>query len=77
MYKDDLTTLTTVNEEIVLDTLSQRFSQGNIYTFVGDILISINPFHEYPIYSPEVRADFTYRQKNSKSSETVKDLYYG
>lgn len=31
--------------------------KGFIYTYVGDILVSINPFHEMPeLYSEEVPA---------------------
>jgi len=54
MYRDDLATLYTVSEESVMETLSQRFAQGNIYTYLGDILLITNPFHEYPIYGAEV-----------------------
>jgi myosin heavy subunit len=54
MYRDDLATLYTVSEDSVMETLSQRFSQGNIYTFVGDVLLIVNPFNEYPIYGAEV-----------------------
>jgi hypothetical protein len=55
MWRDDLATLYSVTEESVMENLEQRFAQGNIYTYLGDILLLINPFHSYPIYGPEVR----------------------
>lgn len=54
MHRDDLATLDCASDEAVMETLNQRFAQGNIYTFLGDILIMINPFREYPIYGSEV-----------------------
>lgn len=54
MYRDDLATLFGVNEGKVLNTLEHRFAQGNIYTYLGETLILINPLYEYPIYGPEV-----------------------
>ena len=41
---DDLATLHRVSEDTVMEALHQRFAEGNIYTYLGDILIVINPF---------------------------------
>lgn len=30
-----------------------RFKKGHIYTYVGSILIAVNPFKFYPIYNPK------------------------
>lgn len=48
----DLVMLPAVNEPMILHTLKQRFLGGDIYTAIGEILISINPFQPLPIYTP-------------------------
>lgn len=48
MYCDALAMLDSLSDESVMETLNRRLAQGNIYTFLGDIVIVINPFHEYP-----------------------------
>lgn len=40
----DLCQLPDLNEQTLLDNLRARFSAGHIYTYVGSILIAVNPF---------------------------------
>lgn len=49
----DLCHLTELNERSLLDNLRSRFRQEKIYTYVGTILIVINPFKFLPIYNPK------------------------
>ncbi|XP_071844516.1 unconventional myosin-IXb-like isoform X6 [Apostichopus japonicus] len=49
----DLCNLPDLNEKTLMDNLSARFKQGNIYTYVGSILIAVNPFRFFPIYNPK------------------------
>ncbi|XP_053593137.1 unconventional myosin-IXa isoform X2 [Microplitis demolitor] len=49
----DLCQLPDLNEQTLLDNLRARFLAGNIYTYVGSILIAVNPFKFYPIYNPK------------------------
>lgn len=49
----DLCNLPDLNETTLLQNLASRFHNGNIYTYVGSILISVNPFKFYPIYNPK------------------------
>ena len=49
----DLCNLPDLNETTLLENLKQRFDNGNIYTYVGSILIAVNPFKFYPIYNPK------------------------
>lgn len=49
----DLCNLPDLNETTLLDNLKHRFSNGNIYTYIGSILIAVNPFRFYCIYNPK------------------------
>ncbi|KAM9332958.1 myosin-IIIa [Pholidichthys leucotaenia] len=50
---DDLATLEILDENMVTEHLQSRYSRDQIYTYVGDILIAVNPFHKMEIYTPE------------------------
>ncbi|XP_078056064.1 unconventional myosin-IXAa isoform X2 [Mustelus asterias] len=50
---NDLCNLPDLNEKALLDNLRNRFKQEKIYTYVGTILIAINPFKFLPIYNPK------------------------
>ncbi|NP_001410713.1 unconventional myosin-IXAb [Danio rerio] len=49
----DLCSLPDLNEHTMLENLRGRFRQENIYTYVGSILIAVNPFKFLPIYNPK------------------------
>lgn len=49
----DLCQLPDLNEQTLLENLRDRFVSGQIYTYVGSILIALNPFKFYPIYNPK------------------------
>lgn len=43
-----------VNEAAVVELIRRRYSQNKIYTAVGDILLSVNPFKSLLIYGTQV-----------------------
>ncbi|XP_017292504.1 unconventional myosin-IXAb isoform X3 [Kryptolebias marmoratus] len=49
----DLCALPELTERALLESLRARFRQEKIYTYVGSILIVINPFQFLPIYNPK------------------------
>ncbi|KAL8597794.1 hypothetical protein ACOMHN_004909 [Nucella lapillus] len=49
----DLCNLPDLNEQTLLLNLKARFSSSKIYTYVGSILIALNPFKFFPIYNPK------------------------
>ncbi|KAM6180423.1 unconventional myosin-XVI [Erethizon dorsatum] len=51
---DDLATLSELNDGSLLYEIQKRFGNDQIYTFIGDILLLVNPFKELPIYSTMV-----------------------
>uniref|UniRef100_A0A8D0GKP1 Myosin XVI n=1 Tax=Sphenodon punctatus TaxID=8508 RepID=A0A8D0GKP1_SPHPU len=51
---DDLATLSELTDSSLLYEIQKRFSNNQIYTYIGDILLLVNPFKELPIYSTMV-----------------------
>ena len=41
-------------QEAIVSQLFTRYSQGQIYTYIGDILLAVNPFSTLTIYNDEV-----------------------
>ncbi|KAF8587018.1 myosin-1 [Ramaria rubella] len=58
----DMTLLTTISNESVNDNLQKRWTNGEIYTYIGSVLISVNPFRDLGIYTEAILA--SYRGKN-------------
>uniref|UniRef100_A0A6Q2Z4J2 Myosin IIIA n=1 Tax=Esox lucius TaxID=8010 RepID=A0A6Q2Z4J2_ESOLU len=50
---DDLATLEVLDEVMDSILLQRRYSKDQIYTYVGDILIAVNPFHKMELYGPQ------------------------
>lgn len=50
----DLATLENFDEESIVSQLFNRFMQGQIYTYIGDILLAVNPFINLGIYTEKV-----------------------
>ncbi|XP_067265787.1 myosin-IIIb isoform X2 [Chanodichthys erythropterus] len=50
---DDLVNLEVLDEETIITHLHKRYQELQIYTYVGDILIALNPFQTLSIYSPQ------------------------
>ncbi|XP_077381905.1 unconventional myosin-XV [Festucalex cinctus] len=51
---EDLTQLPELNETTVLMNLKKRYDQDLIYTYIGSILISVNPYKLLNIYGTDV-----------------------
>ncbi|KAG7468282.1 hypothetical protein MATL_G00141370 [Megalops atlanticus] len=50
---DDLCNLLDVSEDVLLAHLRSRFRQEKIYTYLGSILLALNPFRFLPLYNPK------------------------
>ncbi|KAJ8735502.1 hypothetical protein PYW07_007122 [Mythimna separata] len=55
MYTDDLATLEVLTEDAIVDQLQKRYTQNQIYTYIGDILVAVNPFTDVGIYSTKTQ----------------------
>ncbi|GAA5976419.1 hypothetical protein JCM5350_001685 [Sporobolomyces pararoseus] len=58
----DMTLLTSISNESINDNLKKRFENAEIYTYIGHVLISVNPFRMLPIYDETTLR--SYRGKN-------------
>ncbi|XP_050542382.1 myosin-IIIb-like isoform X1 [Daktulosphaira vitifoliae] len=52
IYVDDLAALDSLSEERIVNQLKKRYQMNLIYTYIGDILLAINPFTSLPLYTP-------------------------
>ncbi|XP_074842384.1 myosin-IIIa [Carettochelys insculpta] len=50
---DDLATLEVLDENTVTEQLQKSYARDQIYTYVGDILIAVNPFRNLDLYSAQ------------------------
>uniref|UniRef100_UPI003AABF6A0 unconventional myosin-XV-like n=1 Tax=Centroberyx gerrardi TaxID=166262 RepID=UPI003AABF6A0 len=51
---EDMTQLEEMHEGAVLQNLRQRFERELIYTYIGSILVSVNPYKMYNIYGTDM-----------------------
>ncbi|KAI9171867.1 Myosin-1 [Paramyrothecium foliicola] len=58
----DLTLLSKVSNEAINDNLKKRFDGAEIYTYIGHVLVSVNPFRDLGIYTDQVLE--SYKGKN-------------
>ncbi|KAJ6172513.1 Myosin-1 [Penicillium chermesinum] len=58
----DLTLLSKISNEAINENLKLRFQHGEIYTYIGHVLVSVNPFQDLGIYTDAVLD--SYRGKN-------------
>eukprot|EP00050_Salpingoeca_kvevrii_P001264 m.166155 g.166155 ORF g.166155 m.166155 type:complete len:1085 (-) comp10335_c1_seq19:233-3487(-) len=55
---DDLATLTKLDEQVLVDRLHERYDDDKIYTYIGDILVAVNPFRPLLIYENAYRLKY-------------------
>uniref|UniRef100_A0A4W4HLI2 Myosin IG n=1 Tax=Electrophorus electricus TaxID=8005 RepID=A0A4W4HLI2_ELEEL len=52
--KSDFVLLDEVTMEQFLENLKLRFEEGRIYTFIGEVVVSVNPYRQMDIYGNDV-----------------------
>uniref|UniRef100_A0A674PJW4 Unconventional myosin-Ib n=1 Tax=Takifugu rubripes TaxID=31033 RepID=A0A674PJW4_TAKRU len=58
----DMVLLEPMTEESFLENLKNRFDHNEIYTYIGSVVISMNPYKSLPIYTPDKVEE--YRNRN-------------
>ncbi|KAJ8287983.1 hypothetical protein COCON_G00006420 [Conger conger] len=48
---DDMVLLSKINEEAITDNLKKRYNDDYIFTYIGPVLISVNPFKQLPYFT--------------------------
>lgn len=61
---DDLVTLEDMNVPTVMFHIKERAKRDSIYTNVGSILISVNPYQMLPIYTPSIIYEYRLQTPN-------------
>ena len=52
--EQDLVMIDDMNEGLIIHNIRERFKRDEIYTSVGTILVSVNPFKRLPLYMPTI-----------------------
>uniref|UniRef100_A0A668A7E3 Unconventional myosin-Ib n=2 Tax=Myripristis murdjan TaxID=586833 RepID=A0A668A7E3_9TELE len=58
----DMVLLEPLSEDSFLENLRNRFDHNEIYTYIGSVVISVNPYRSLPIFTPEKVEE--YRNRN-------------
>ena len=64
----DLIQIASLSEETLLHNLRARYDNDQIYTSIGDILISVNPFKQLRLYTPAVLAQYLSGHSNTTTT---------
>ncbi|XP_027033689.1 unconventional myosin-Ig isoform X1 [Tachysurus fulvidraco] len=76
--KSDFVLLDEVTMEQFLENLKLRFEKGRIYTFIGEVVVSVNPYRQMDIYGEEVVGAYRGRElyENPPHLYAVADAAY-
>ncbi|XP_004647104.1 unconventional myosin-Ia [Octodon degus] len=55
---EDLVLLEPLEEASLLKNLRLRYENKEIYTYIGNVVVSVNPYQQLPIYGPEFIAKY-------------------
>uniref|UniRef100_A0A8C7MA31 Myosin IB n=1 Tax=Oncorhynchus kisutch TaxID=8019 RepID=A0A8C7MA31_ONCKI len=62
IWVGDMVLLEPLNEDSFIMNLRNRFDHNEIYTYIGSVVISMNPYRSLPIYTPQKVEE--YRNRN-------------
>lgn len=48
---DDMVLLTKISEEAIVENLRKRYMDDQIFTYIGPVLVSVNPFKQLPYFT--------------------------
>ena len=58
----DFIMMTDISEPAFLANLKTRHQQGKIYTYIGEVVVAVNPFKQLPIYGDEKIEEYRGRE---------------
>lgn len=59
--------LESLSEEIITEQLHRRYESNRIYTYIGDILIAVNPFTNIGLYTGQYQKRYVGRSRCENS----------
>ena len=62
---NDMISLPTLTKEAILDNLKKRFKSELVYTYVGDIVVSVNPFKNTGCVGKAIRSKYKGATRNN------------
>ncbi|XP_017777903.1 PREDICTED: neither inactivation nor afterpotential protein C [Nicrophorus vespilloides] len=65
MYVEDLAALDKLSEETIIQELQARMKQLQYHTFVGDILLVLNPNENHDIYGEEYHKKYVFKSRSN------------
>lgn len=71
MIVEDLAAIDDVTEDRIMTVLGERFKRGLYYTYIGDILVFVNPNVPIPVYGFKVstrRCNFNIYQHSVRAT---------
>jgi len=63
----DFVLLDTLSEDAMLDNIKIRFKSDEIYTYIGDVIVSVNPFKKLNIYNTKDVENYRGRYKYERT----------
>ncbi|KAL7044663.1 hypothetical protein ACKWTF_002019 [Chironomus riparius] len=78
LYVEDLAALEKLSDDTIFEEVKNRLKIGSTYTYIGDVLLSLNPNKEFPIYDRKFhnRYMFKSRSDNAPHIFSVADSAY-
>ncbi|KAK7575499.1 hypothetical protein V9T40_011785 [Parthenolecanium corni] len=67
MIAEDLAAIDDINEEKIMNVLHERFKRGLYYTYIGDILIFLNPNAPIQIYGNKYHSKYQWKSRSDNS----------
>uniref|UniRef100_A0A131XZ66 Putative myosin class ii heavy chain n=1 Tax=Ixodes ricinus TaxID=34613 RepID=A0A131XZ66_IXORI len=58
----DFVLLENINTDAFMDNLKLRYNGGKVYTYIGEVCVSVNPYRTLNIYGPEQVNDYRGRE---------------
>nr|XP_034173065.1 neither inactivation nor afterpotential protein C isoform X3 [Osmia lignaria] len=67
MFMEDLAALETLTEDAILDELHERLRQGYYHSFIGDILLILNPNEKQDIYGSDYHTKYQCKSRSDNA----------
>ncbi|XP_076230734.1 STKc_myosinIII_N_like and MYSc_Myo21 domain-containing protein ninaC isoform X2 [Nomia melanderi] len=67
MFMEDIAALETLTEDAILDELHERLRQGYFHSFVGDILLILNPNEQQDIYGSDYHTKYQFKSRSDNA----------